>query len=372
MHWNRVGAIMGRSAILLFVIAEASTAQGFSYADPVLPRGEIPRSDSAARGALLHILDSRQPGWGTQAMTAFFGTTYDSRLPDLVVYIDSGDTVRGASLVQGDDEKSYLYGEKSVWVIIFARRNLTVPDTVTADNTVTDTHTSTDTSHGRHVESTVKRAITSAAFTVKRDVLGYEKGPRSLTISTLLTGISQMFFGAALTNSPSNPNLSDSSRDISMSFLGDSAKGTGNPIYFSEVRFALAVNSYNRILVEPKATLPFVYYNYNVENADNSTFGGSLGAGYSLANRNVNLFLLFHTMLIRPRKPITDNALSVVLGLDINDKSRLFDHIVLGGRTSLSILWEKLGGLGFFYGVSSKNVNDRIKWLLCTGIDTEL
>ena len=373
-----VARLVPAISFVVFLVSPSTLfSQTWPYSTPTMPKGTIAQWDATKRETLISILRGQEKQWSIAARKFYFGDTYDKRLPDLVIYIDSGNAVRGASLQEdGSDDRTAIFGQKSCWVIIFSESDLTVPDSVTKEKVVTDSINTVNGSTTTVHEFSRKRNVSNLALTVHRHVLAYEKGPRIITVSSILGGIINAFAGTSLAGSQAAAGLSDTSKDVKLDFLGDETKDKSHPLYAVVVKFDLAMNSYNRIELEPVENSPamtrFTYYDYNFVNADASLFGSSVGVGYSLANRNVNAFVLFHLYLSRSLKPVTCDAFSLVGGLDIGAKDHLFDHFVLGVRTTLSVVSEPLGSVGVFYGFSSLNQGDRIKWLFCVGIDSEL
>ncbi len=370
--------------------------------------GKNPQIDTTRRQKIYSDLKRGSKDW-VDAAHEYYGDTYDDKLPDLIVSIDSLNEI-SASLIQRSDSQSVLYGENKFWVLIISKIQYPVVrrDTVSLPQKIVVTSDKSTLHHVKDVNTadsvyvkydttttTEKDVSPPYSLQVSREVLYYSRGPRELSISNIIGGILAIFKVNIAPSDNSSKAPSDSVVFVNLQPLGnekDSSK-LKYPLYGINAGINLFPDTYNRVAIHSSDTTKYSY-NFNFINTESILFNTSIGVGLtlwgvqdSLVHRPSFLFLgninLWHS-----HAPIDSRSLSLSFGISPTSLDDIFSKLFLGGRVSLGYFENVigrategktkyeysdhtsiLGESGLIFGIVTGH---RIKPLVLIGIDFRL
>jgi hypothetical protein len=252
----------------------------------------------------------------------YFREAYDEKLPDLVFYIDERDSVRMA-LIHENKNPQDLYGARHIWVLIFSDRRL-----------------------GAGTSRAGAKAYGDTLYSLKvaYESLAYQREPGERALGGLLGSIFKALLSADALPEDRGEATKDTTKNVAMQFLGTytTSEGTKGSFCAGMVKFPLAINTVNRIVVipEPMLNVKFRSINYTFGNFAQSRFGASVGLGYRWkkgdqdTTSGMRFYLLGHIYLSLPKMPADGKSIGVVIGTRLA-KDQLLKDLVLGLRGGL-------------------------------------
>jgi hypothetical protein len=319
---------------------------------PDYPRGVSPVLDKDKIGLIRSALRADTVQWG-QVLRLYYGETYNRDLADLVVYINSSDSVK-LGLVKKDCEGNELFGEKNLWVLIFADKQLNYKDT-----------------QPRNPEDTIEYA-----FDVRRESLQYEPEPSEYSVSGLVTLVAQVLTGSGIGGKAQPQALKDSTVKMALyKYVDDGDSMFVNSA--SLAKFSLPLNSVSRIVVTPKKpNHGFRNVAVNFGNYEASRLGASVGVGYTFGDEviekeRVKFYLNGLFFLSRPTVPKSTFSLGLLAGTNLL-KATFLSDIVLAVRLGLFITGQSAIVLGVNFGLADSAENGKRKGRPFIGIDYKL
>jgi len=298
------------------------------------PAGTLGRLVPARIDSLRRLLAGPENTWGA-VRRFYFGDTYLATLPDLIVYIDTKDSVRQALIQHGQlVHPAVLRGEKFIYVLVFAENPLVVvaPDSVKVPT-----------------------------LRIRRTSLDYRTDPFLVAV---LKGFGSKLFGGA--PEPRSAAVADSSVEVPLARVGVGSDATRPALHVMMARLPLADDTWNRVHVAGARGREIpggksVVTNFG--NAGRSRFGMSLGLGATYDARTmalkdtalgpsgehirVSLYLYSHLYLARPSLPWSGKSVALMAGTNLARGEALND-LVAGlsfGRL--------IGDLGVVVGVNA-------------------
>ena len=358
------------ATILLLTFYSSTTLR----AQGEFPSGVAPVGTSALRGYIRTILKGDSTDWW-KALHTYFGEAYDTRLPDLVIFIDSSENVR-ASMISGNGSITTLYGQEKLWVVIFSEKDY--PDKIDTEKVRTqmletkklpanlnrDTVSSangkskepTDPTNG--ITTTIESKVVTNTFTVKRETLRRTIGPQSKTIMALIETVVGAISSAKPSHSDDVNAMKDSETTVSLKSFGTLKDSLDQPLYVGVVEVDLGLNTYHRIVVRPSQSNTFRHYDYGFINAENTYFSSSIGFGLRGDFRHPKIsvqpsfLLLGEYNFTRLRLPLYPYSYAFACGISVVELKDLKINFFLGGRTSLSYLGSAFGDGGLLIGIT--------------------
>jgi hypothetical protein len=274
---------------------------------------------------LISILETSQNKLETIAR-GYFSDLYEKELPDLICYVNK-DGIPKIGLLQDCETKYELFGERFIWVLLVSRVNLNADKRVNLNADIKDKSNIDD------------------SCTVNLDVLQYETDPSEGKIQGIVSAFSELILG----KSPAEKSASTQGEPAPpASFKLKEYKGSKESLYIGMKKFKLGLNTRNRVVIKPAFNdnnAKFLFADYNFGNFEKSIFGASVGAGITIGRKDwdtlniVDLYILGHLYLYRPRLPVSSFAVSLVIGTNfVNQK--ILNHIVFGAHINL---WSPVG-----------------------------
>jgi hypothetical protein len=306
---------------------------------------------------MVSALRSHCKDWGTQALKLYYGDTYDGRLPDLVVFVDTvagrKDSCSGKfALYCKDNNTDRLFGERNVWVIVFSTLRLdTAIYTIKKDSTEYLSVDETNKQVGIKKSYSVKKDSETNAIEIRRESLQFGEQPSEKSFVGVLNLAATALVGTALGAQTSNESTQDTVQKPAMKKLGSPG---GDSLFFGSAKFNIDINTTNRFVITPKRMLPFRHITYNFVNAEKSWIAAGLGFGYTNTYGltdpgHINAYLFGHLFLSRPSLPLDSRSYGITVGTNLL-KDNLLNDIILGVRVSTSFV---LGPLFHNYAGSS-------------------
>jgi hypothetical protein len=289
----------------------------------------------------------------SEVLRLYYGETYNRELTDLVVYVDRSDSVK-FGLVKEDCERSELFGEKSLWVLIFADKPLDFMDALK-----------------KPPKDTVEYA-----FEVRRESLQYEPEPSEYSISGLMNLVAQVLAGTGVSSKAPPQSVKDSTLKMSLNRYVD-----GNDSIFVNSagmsKFSLALSSVNRIVIAPKKpNRTFRDIAVNFGNYEASHFGVSVGLGYTwgddlVEKERVKFYLNGMFFLGRPTVPKSSFNLGLLIGTNLL-KATFLSDVVFAFRVGLPFSGQSAIVLGVNFGLADSVHSEKRKGRPFIGIDYKL
>jgi hypothetical protein len=368
---------------------------------PKFPHGTTPILTDSKITELKKYLTSER--WDS-VRDIYFESTNDKSLPDLICYIDSAQKVRIGLTTKNKANNPNLYGEKRMWVFVFSDLDLNNNalskiysrskqiyfDKI--DTTKISIHHDTseifiiskyknsnndDTTRILNVSTTkVHIGQNDTAFKIRNEPLQFEPEPSDLTITGIINLITKLLVGSSIT-SYAKTGVKDTVEFLKLRKIG--GESNNDSIYYGMTYFNLALNSVNRIIIEPleeNKAIQFHNIVYNFGNFEASRLGAGFGTGFNVWGRvsdsisnTLKLYLFGYLYMLRPKLPLKRFNLALTVGTNIpTANSSILHDLILGVRFGF------LGQMGMVLGANYLYYdNDRIRRTnLFFGIDYKL
>jgi hypothetical protein len=305
------------------------------FAQNEYPSGMTPVGDRVTRQKLLNILKGDSATW-EDALSIYYSDARDRRLPNLVFFIDSNETVH-TSLIEGGDCVNVLSGEQRFWVIIFSEHQY-------PEKSDTETTKLKIIYRGKDTTITAEKTMSSFSLRVTRETTVQLPSPTMGTILNMLDVVVAKIAGIT-PSSPINAATLDYSESLmDLKFFGDLKTDSLTPLYYGTAGFTLAPNTYIRVVVRPSDSRKYRSFHENFVNTEGNFYGTSVGVNLYGPNDldslkwRPSLLILGNLNFRQPRKPIDSRTYGLAFGLALINTSDPFANFFIGGRFSLSWL----------------------------------